>query len=140
MPEYRVRAGQQLANETDGGVYEGGASVELSEAEADNWVKAGVLVDPEGPEPEPPTVVESTPHEPGDATDGAVAESGVQEVEPEPEVEEVEAETEEEEGPVRPSVSAPKADWEDYVDALGGESGALTKTELQALADELEGG
>jgi hypothetical protein len=140
MATYRVREGQQLANEADGGVYEGGATVDLSEAEADNWIKAGVLVDPEGPEPEPVVVLESTPpHEPGDAVDGEVAESGVQELdygeEPaveEPAAEEVAAETEEEEGPPRPSASAPKVDWEDYVEAMGGDPTDMTKAELQA--------
>jgi hypothetical protein len=138
MATYRVREGQQLANETDGGVYEGGATVDLSEAEADNWIKAGVLVDPEGPEPEPVGVMEATPHEPGDAEDGAVAESGVQELDYD-EAEEVAVEAETEEGPARPAAAAPKAEWEDYVEQLGGDPTDMTKAELQAEADALGG-
>ena len=74
--------------------------------------------------------------EPGDAVDGAVGESGVQEVEavepePEPEVEP---------RPGRPSVGDPKADWEDYVESLGGDPFGMTKAELQAEADRLESG
>jgi hypothetical protein len=102
-----------------------------------------VLVDPEGPEPEPVTLVESTPHEPGDAVDGAVAESGTQELdygEAEPAVEEeVAAEAETEEGPARPSAAAPKAEWEDYVEQLGGDPTDMTKAELVDEANRLEG-
>lgn len=40
----------------------------------------------------------------------------------------------------RPSQAGTKAQWRAYVRALGGDTGELTKAELQALADELEGG
>lgn len=41
--------------------------------------------------------------------------------------------------PSRPAVSAVRDDWADYVAHLGGDPEGLTKAELQAKADELEG-
>jgi hypothetical protein len=138
MPAVRVRRGQQLAN-PEGGVYEPGTEVELGDFEADQAIRMGVAIAAGEPEPEPEAVPEPEPFEPGDAVSGAVAESGVQvieEAEPEPEAE-VEAE---EAGPVRPNTGDPKADWEDYVEALGGDPTDKTKAELQAEADRLEAG
>lgn len=44
------------------------------------------------------------------------------------------------ETPVRPPVTAAKAQWERYVSDLGGDPGDLTKSALQELATQLEGG
>lgn len=48
--------------------------------------------------------------------------------------------TMEPDAPIRPAVTAPKATWARYVTDLGGDPDGLTKTALQALAAELEGG
>ena len=136
MPTVRVLPGQQLAN-PEGGVYEPGSEVELGDTEAADAITMGVCVDAAEPDPEPPAMPEPEPFEPGEAVDGAVAESGFQEVE------EAEPEPEPEPQPEptgRPATGDPKADWEDYVESLGGDPTGLTKAELQAEADRLEAG
>jgi len=135
MPTVRVLPGQQLAN-PEGGVYEPGTEVELGDAEAADATAMGVCIDAAEPDPERHPVPEPEPFEPGDATDGAVGESGVQEVEPEPEAEAEQVEA----GPTRPATGDPKAAWEEYIEGLGGDPTDMTKAELQAEADRLEAG